>query len=236
MVEEEFELTGAPLNRVEGFIYLGLPIGNSEFVNKYWDCKFRSVEKAFFSIRNIGLHKGIINPICLGFIYKCYCQSIFNYGLEMVFINNKVLKECDTRQGLLIKMALGLSKYTRNRPLLEALNIESITQLYYKHKVLFYSQLKNNLLAYNIFQTLNTYYTNNGTPKTSYINQYIQCEKIIGKKINELKKDTLSTELGAKFGCQNAGLVDSIRFALHNYEGPEGYELLRGLVWVDFYS
>lgn len=59
--------------------------------------------------------------------------------MEMVFINNKVLKKCDVRQGLLIKMALGISKYARSRPLFEALNIESITKLYYKHKVLFYS-------------------------------------------------------------------------------------------------
>ena len=113
----------------------------TNFINDFIERKYRDVEKSFFSIRNIGLHIDYINPICLGFIYKCFCQSIFSYGLELVHIGKTLGKELDVRQRILLKNSLGLSKYSRTRPLLDSLGIESITQLYFKFNILFF-QLK----------------------------------------------------------------------------------------------
>ena len=47
-------------------------------------------------------------------------------------------------------MALGLSKYCRTSSLLEALNIGSIIELYYKFK--FIGQLKNHWVAYSLYK------------------------------------------------------------------------------------
>lgn len=84
-----------------------LPIGVVNYVNKHWQNKFKNVEKALFSLRNVGLHKDYINPQCRGFIYKACCQSIMIYGLELVYMGKSLRKELDIRQGLAVISSLG---------------------------------------------------------------------------------------------------------------------------------
>jgi hypothetical protein len=110
--EEKFYILGKQIDYVNEFIYLGLPIGDRLYVNGYWENKFKAVEKAFFSIRNIGLHNEYMDPMCLSFIFRQYCQSIFQYGLELITINRQTLKQFETRQNMLIKNFLKLSKFS----------------------------------------------------------------------------------------------------------------------------
>ena len=233
---ETFKLCGEELRRTEGFIYLGLPIGGVNYVNKYWQNKFRNVEKALFSLRNIGLHKDYINPQCLGFIYKAYCQSIMIYGLELVYMGKSLRKELDIRQGIVVKSSLGLSKFSRTRPLLSALNLDCVSKLYFKYKILFLKQLNNNALAKNLFDTLKNHYsTRKKTPNFSFLKQMLECEKVVGKNLLEIDKKNLLIALDEKFCSENLGLVDSIKYVLNNYENLENSrELLRNLVRVDF--
>ena len=52
---EKFTLLKEVMNVVDGFIYLGLPIGDKKYIEKYWEDKFRNVERAFYAIKAIGL-------------------------------------------------------------------------------------------------------------------------------------------------------------------------------------
>lgn len=48
-------------------------------------------------------------------------------------------------------------------------------------------------------------------------------------------KKSILLALDLKFGSNNPGLVDSIKYVLYNYDAIENSkELLRGLVFVDF--
>ena len=70
------------------------------------------------------------------------------------FANKGTLHSFDSRQCLLLKLELGLSKYSPNTALLESLEIRSISEQYYLHKLLFRNQINANLLARAVFDRL----------------------------------------------------------------------------------
>lgn len=237
--ESCFSLNGGRLRTAENLEYLGLPIGDREFVEKFMEDRFKSVEKTFFSIKKIGLHKGMVDPFCLSFIYKQFCQSAFLYGLEVIHLNKKLLRHFESRQGVLIKLALNLSKYSRTSPLLEAIFISPILELYYKFKYLFLRQIAKIRVAYSIFTELKKRGTRRGS-KESFLIQLKELEslsivteenKADGKDLMSLEKKEALAKIKARFTCSNRGLVDSVRTALSN---PDGGVLLRLLLTVEF--
>ena len=231
------EMCGGRINFVDGFVYLGIPIGNQEFVDSFWESRFKAVEKAYFCLAKIGIHKQYMMPRCYSFIYKVYIQSIFNYGLELCTISKGLLKKLDIRQGILIKSALGLSRYSRTRPLLDALDIMSITQLYFKFKYLLLPQLRRNWITDSVRSKLEEYYRIVKKPRSSYFHQVQELQKVIGISVEEVRRDEIVKLLKSKLGSPNLGLVDSIRYVVSIYgELSDARGLLAGLVWVDFYN
>ena len=235
--EGDFLLCGGRLRNVENFQYLGLPIGDRTFVEEYMEEKFRSVEKAFFSIRQIGLHKDSINPFCLGFIYKQFCQSIFVYGLELIYLNKRLLGHFQSRQGVIIKLALNLSKFVRTTPLLESIFVIPILELYFKFKYLFLKQIPKNRVAHSIFTELSKRDPKRNS-KESFITQLKELESILvdtdGNKIDpsSLDKKGMLDIIRARFARNNRGLVDSVRTSLCCRDGGV---LLRLLLAAGFH-
>ena len=227
--ESNFLIGGGNLKPVTDFEYLGLPIGNKTYINNFFEEKFRSVEKAFFTIRRVGIHKGFWFPNTLGFIYKQYCQSIFNYGLELISLSGSLLKQLDKRQSLILKMTLNLSKFSRSTPLLEALRVSSIEQLYFKHKFLFLSQLRKNWIPNTLFEYLKSIKRTRN--KLSYISQLKCLNNVIGVNAETCESKQAFEKLSNKFSCGNLGLVHSVRTALGD---PAGGSILRLLLRVEF--
>ena len=234
----DFSLCGGMLRKVENFEYLGLPIGDRKYVDEFYNSKFKSVERALFAIRRIGLHNNYINPECLGFIYKQYCQSIFLYGLEVVHLSKGLLRQIQSRQGAALKLALNLSRYSRTSPLLEAIHVSPILELYFKFKYLFLGQVKKNCVAFSVYKEIKKRNKIRGS-KESYLNQISELESIVltdqdnknGDDLLNLDKNEVLARIRNKFSCGNQGLVDSVRVALGN---PEARDLLRLLLWVNF--
>jgi len=230
MLNVDFSLSGGFLRKVENFEYLGLPIGSRRYVDEFFEAKFRSVEKAFFSIRRIGLHKGLLDPGCLSFIYRQFCQSIFLYGLELVHLSKGLLRQLEIRQGTILKMALNLTKYSRTRPLLEAMDVSPVLELYYKFKFLFVTQVKANWIAYSVLLELKKIKWRKGI-RDSFLGQLEELTSIVGCCPETLDKKEAISRIRRKFGCGNEGLVDSVRLALGM---PDDGKLLGLLLRVDF--
>ena len=70
-----FDGTSIPSTDV-GFIYLRMPIGTHEFSQSHFETKFKSLEKAYYSLRGIGCRYGMSSPRSMAFIDKQFCQSI----------------------------------------------------------------------------------------------------------------------------------------------------------------
>ncbi|CAF1110714.1 unnamed protein product, partial [Brachionus calyciflorus] len=104
----------------------GLPVGDHVFKESYWDEKFKKVQKALPSLNGIGCRPFGLEPKVLARLYSIYCQPILNYGIEMCHIKKSKLKYYDKSQACIIKRNIGLSKFTKNTALLEALKVRSI--------------------------------------------------------------------------------------------------------------
>ena len=89
-------MNGVNIPYVKNFIYLGLPIGSSEYKKRFFEEKFSECERSFYSLYSYGCKPYSLNPKTIAYIYKTYCQSIFNYGLESLYMTEKELESYKT--------------------------------------------------------------------------------------------------------------------------------------------
>ena len=205
------KMSGIRIPEVSDFIYLGLPIGDTLAINSFLEKKMSKVERAFYSLYGIGCKPHALNPKTIAFLYKQFCQSIFRYGLDNLFVNNNQLLNFNTRQNILIKRALGLSKFCKTTPLFQVLKVESMKQLYYKHKIFMYKQVVNNTVSSEIFFFLKDYY--DGIKAVDSLIKQLKEVEVSTKtedSLSDLKKTMKKIE-GLNI-CQNKGLLDSIDF------------------------
>ena len=127
-------------------------------------------------------------------------------------------------------MALNLSKYSKNTPLLEALNVRSLQELYFKFKFLFIDQLKKHWVALELFKQLSSS-TKFKIAKESFISQLKELKSISNNLVYNIDKKDGLEKIRNRFRCDNQGLIDSIRTTLRD---PDRRYLLRLLLWVNF--
>ena len=125
------------------------------------------------------------------------------------------LNEYNVRQNILIKRSIGLSKYVKTKPLFNCLRIESIQQLYYKHKVFFVKQIYKNELTFKSFNFLLDYYKNSKTNcKNSFIKQIFDLNTLLD--VDSCLSDMNCTikKIEKLFIIENIGLLNSIQFVI----------------------
>ena len=238
-----FILNNANIPNVQNVEYLGLPIGNSEFVAEFLEQKWKKVEKSFYSLYGLGCKSKMSSPEVIGFLYKQFCQSTFRYYLDLLFIGEKKISEIDIRQNLLLKRAFGIKKFARFRALLEAVNIETIEQMYLKHKIFFIKQIRQNGICNEILVFLKDHYTNFDQKNTSFCKQLLNVGKKIHIDILEYNPRTSLVIIDHIFK-NNAGLVDSIKYVIilikdsmiNNQCYFHFFKILNDLLKVDFYK
>ncbi len=236
----EFKIEGEILPIVDSFIYLGLPINNKFSNNDYFEDKMKKVERSFYSLYGLGCKPRHLDPVVIGFIYKQFCQSIFRYGLECLYLTATKLHEFDIRQNILIKQSIGLSKYALSTPLLNALKIEKISEIYHKHKVYFFRQIMLNNLTKDVYETLKTVYTDKKVPPTSFMKQLLIVNLQVGYSVSLETYKFFLIDFSEKFKCKNNGLCDSIRFYLNKLglckESDRDYEECRNTLSLLLYN
>ena len=219
----KFILNGRSIPEKKGFIYLGLPIGDLAFCNKYYDEKIRKVEKSLFSLQGLGCKPHHLKNTTKVIIYKTFCQSILRYPLDIVHLPTYKLKEYDSRQSILLKHLLGLGKYCKTSPLLEAIHIESVSRIYFKHKIFMLKQIKQNKLCTDIFEFLKCHYNSFKSPVNSFFNQLAVVSKVIDIQCNFSNLKSSIQLLNVKFSFKIKGLTDSIKSILYKMNNVTFY-------------
>ncbi|CAF0919170.1 unnamed protein product [Brachionus calyciflorus] len=64
---------------VQGFEYLGLPIGSNIFITEFIEEKWKKVEKSMYSLYGLGCKPSVMNPNLVGF----YTNSIVSQFLDI---------------------------------------------------------------------------------------------------------------------------------------------------------
>ena len=93
--------------------------------------------QSFYSLSPVGILYPGASVNVQSYLYKHICQPSLTYGLECINIPDKDLQNLNTVQGKLIKQSLGLSKYSHNTQLLEAISItgKSVTDIVARNTV-----------------------------------------------------------------------------------------------------
>ena len=96
-----FKLNGVKIPSSNGFIYLGLPIGDEKFISSFFNEKITWVEKSLYSLKGLGYENSVHKPRTIVFPYKQYCKSIIKFGFENLFVNSTNLRHLKVRQNVL---------------------------------------------------------------------------------------------------------------------------------------
>ena len=77
----------------------------------------------YYSLHNTRCHMDIKM-----YLYKSVCLPTLLFGIEIIFLfTRQVIKELESFQGCLMKRSLGLCKFSHHSKLLEALNIQKVS-------------------------------------------------------------------------------------------------------------
>lgn len=219
ILDNNIQMNGVKIPFKKESLYLGFPIGEKKFIQEFFENKFKKVEKSFYSLYTLGCRPYGLNPKTIAFIYKQYCQSIFKYGLEFGHLTKKALEDFNIRQNILIKRSIGLNKYSRTTPLFKCLKIESIQQLYEKHKIFMFEQVKSNMVTNEVFKKLKCLCASGvlTLKEESIIGQLDEISKQIGYECTTNVNMSIKSIENIK-ECLNLGLLDSINFILDNFQ------------------
>ena len=127
VVNPTWSLNGVKLKQDESVTYLGTRLSNQ--TRDHIDSRITAARRAFYGLQGAGLCVRGANPLTIAHMYKTAIQPILTYGCSTIKLKPNDIDELEKVQTSLIKAALGLSKYSRNTPILRALKIKKIGRI-----------------------------------------------------------------------------------------------------------
>ena len=120
-------LIGTKLKQDNAVTYLGTRLSNQ--AHDHIDNRITAARRALYGLHGAKLCAKGANPCLIAHIYKTAIQRILTYGCSTLNLKHTDINELEKVQASLIKTALGLPKYSRNTPILRALNIKKISRI-----------------------------------------------------------------------------------------------------------
>ena len=127
VVKPTWNLNGIKLKQDDAVTYLGTRLSNQ--AHDHIDNRITAARCTFYGLRNAGVCAKGANPFTIAHIYKTVVQPILTYGCSTLNLKHTNINELEKVPASLIKTALGLSKYSRNTPILSTLNIKKISRI-----------------------------------------------------------------------------------------------------------
>ena len=119
-------LNDSLLDQVVKLKYLGVALSNDP--RSHADERLKSCRQAFYALQGSGLCQNGLSAQTLAYVWSTAVRPVLTYGIHCVHHSKPALRSMDKLQCKLLKSILGLKDYCHNTPLLNALNINSITQ------------------------------------------------------------------------------------------------------------
>ena len=117
-------LEGSKLVVEDKVKHLGVILANNG--HSHAESRIKSTRRAFYSLQGAGLCQNGTNPNTVAQIFSTAVRPVLTFGLGCVYNRKTVLSDIESLQGKLLKAALGIKKYCRNAPLLQAMNIHRL--------------------------------------------------------------------------------------------------------------
>ena len=148
-------INGEVLPQTERIMYLGMPLDSNGYYDDFIENRYSRVEKCFYALNALGCKIEQLSPYTVARLYKCYCLPILNYGLDNLKVSRACIKRLESRQGTLIKYAMGIGKRSHHTALITALDIEPIGKLCNRIKVCLAKHLSKRTITKRLMAALN---------------------------------------------------------------------------------
>jgi exonuclease III len=125
--EPSWSINGDTINTHDEIDYLGAILSNSNNCHLYK--RTQSCRRSFYNLQSVGLCNNGVKPHVISYVWKTVLQPILLYGNECYNLTNREYLELGRLQSKLVKTSLGLSKYLRSTPLLDAMRINRVHSL-----------------------------------------------------------------------------------------------------------
>ena len=138
---------------------------------------------------------------------------------------------------MLVKIGVGISTYSRTKPLFRALRIEHFEQLYLKHKIFFLKQIVKNELTHNIFSFLDSFQKDLKSSVSSFSYQLKQVKDITRVEATIYNCGAQLKWLDEHFASGENEIHNNLVEVLNNYDINRFYvttKQLNELLYVDF--
>ena len=231
--EPRWCLNGLTIQNMDEINYLGAILCYDS--KRHRNLRATRCRRAFYSLQSAGLCQDGVKPKIKSYLWKAALQPILTYGNDCIGLSKADFNELDKVQAKLIKASLGLSKYMRTTPLLQALAVDSVSKLAdincmkLFRSIMFNSSRSANFYTYMLSRSKNHNVLSNRVYNicdsmnfnfTKYLidEDYVkQCTNVMRAYQSEFQ----------------SGLVDSCKMLLHNYT-PADKRLLVLLIMPRF--
>ena len=190
------------------------------------DSRISNSRRAMFSI---GLNNEALSPRVKAHLWKhVEIPSLTYYALGTCFTNKGDLKRLESFQGTLIKNCLYLNKRCHHSPLLQALNIESITSIALKQRLGLIKRVFSVTSPYTklVTELISIYIATGKSTRGTLVGQLVESGiSPLNAAFNHVKTNEVPDS------NINYGLVDSIRYVTSSafYPGDTSHTLLYNL-------
>ena len=111
------------MDTVNNLDILGVSFNSSGDETSHVDRRMKKCSCAFYSLGCAGLAFPGISADVKSYLWKSVCVHSLTYGLDLMCISKASMAKLESKQGLLIKQAMGIGKRSHHSKLLEAMNI-----------------------------------------------------------------------------------------------------------------
>ncbi len=120
-------LNGTELPTCDELNYLGVVMSRNSYSHQ--QKRIQACRQGFYGLQGSGLCDRGVTPDIIAHLWKTMLQPVLTYGIQSLPFRKTDVMDMDKLQAKLIKSTLGLSKYCRTSPLLNAMNIPQISKL-----------------------------------------------------------------------------------------------------------
>ena len=214
--EPSWVINGDTIKICDEIDYLGAMLSNKN--NSHLHKRIQACRRSFYNLQSAGLCNNGVKPHVVSYVWKTVLQPILLYGNESYNFTNGEYLELERIQSKLVKSSLGLSKYLRSTPLLDAMKICKIHCLIGVNTLrLFKTVLLSSTRARDFYTYI---FCNNITPDNSLSSRFMKlCKRYNFNTHNVIFNDKAlaSCSKEIKSFPSNDGVVDSCRSLLQDF-------------------
>ena len=219
-VQPEWIINGEKLQITENINYLGAILGNKNGTS-HCEKRISSCRKSFFALQGAGLCDDGLKVDTSVHVWSAACQSVLAYGCESLYLSKQNRTNLNKLQANHIKCIIGIGNYYRTSPLLQALNMNTMSDMIDFHTVALFKSIMSADSAAKTFNQI-------------MMKQKPSCKKLLFNRAKEicsaksvnvlqviLNSDSfykLKTKILYKVKPSENGVIDSLRSLLYgNY-------------------